>query len=124
MKLDFKMLKDEIRGILLAFAIVLVILKLVFYKESFIVVFRLVVGLFWILVLPGWAFMLYWRGQLGFVERLIIGTGVGSGILGVASYYIAIWGFDVAGHGWLPLVLIIVGLALYHKSNNHQKKED
>ena len=96
----------------LLFLLALILFKVAFYKENFIVLIRNVLSLFWLFALPGYFMMLYWSESLEFVERIIIGIILSAGAIGVFSYYIGLMGLDIKYHAvLLPLFIIAAGLA-------------
>jgi hypothetical protein len=106
----FSTIKKESAYMGILFLIVLVAFKIAFYKESFIVLLRMVFSLFWLFALPGYFVMLYWEEKLGFLERFIIGIGISAAIIGILSYYIGLIGIDVKYHAFiLPMLMIAAG---------------
>lgn len=106
----FESLKNELQYIGILFLLVLVIFKIAFFKEGFIVLFRNVLSLFWLFVLPGYFLMLYWQEKLDFIERLIIGIILSAGLTGILSYYLGLIGLNIKYHTiLLPLVIMAVG---------------
>ena len=106
----FEFIKKELWNIGLALLIGLIIFKIVFFNENLLVVLRLVLSLFWLFVIPGYFLMLYWRENLEFIERLVIGVALSAGIIGVSSYYIGLFGLNVKYHAYiLPLIIILIG---------------
>jgi len=99
------------------FIIFLIIFKLIYYKDSFLISLRFVASLFWMFVLPGYSVMSYWREKLDFTERLIIGIGLSAAVIGIASYYLGLIGLNISYHGYiLPAVIIVAGCLLsYYK---------
>ena len=89
------------------FVVFVIVFKIVFFKESFLVVLKMVLSLFWLFVLPGFAVMLYWSDKLDFLERFVIGTALGLGVVGVMSYYIGLIGVNVNYHHMIFPILII-----------------
>ena len=106
----FNKLKKELQYIGLLFLIVLIMFKIIFFKENFIVLLRLFFSLFWLFVLPGYFLMFYWKEKLEFVERFIIGIALSVAIIGILSYYLGLLGLHIKFQTViLPLVLIIAG---------------
>ena len=57
--------------------------------------------------------MFYWRSDLDFLERLVIGTALGLGVVGSASYYLGLIGLNIKYQIVpVPLLLILLGLFL------------
>ena len=109
----FESIKKELRYISLLFLIALVMFKIVFFKESAIVLLRAVASLFWLFVLPGYAIMLYWMEKLEFLERVAVGAAVSAAIIGISSYYLGLLGLNIRHHtALLPLAIIAVGFAI------------
>ena len=106
----FKLIKKELQYIGILFLLVLIIFKIAFYKENLVVLFRNVLSLFWLFALPGYFIMLYWREQLGFAERFVIGVAMAAAIIGIFSYYLGLIGLNIKYHAvMLPSVLILIG---------------
>lgn len=113
----FEIIKKEFQYIGLLFLSALVVLKIVFFKEDFIVIARTALSLFWLFVLPGYFVMLYWREKLDFTERLIVGIALSAAIIGISSYYFGLIGANIKYHTiFLPLALIIIGIVKNFKN--------
>ena len=109
----FCVIKKEMQYIALLFLIAIIIFKIAFYKESFIVLLRNVLSLFWLFVLPGYFIMLYWEEKVDFIERFIIGIAFSAAIIGIFSYYIGLIGLNIKFHTIiLPLLLILIGIII------------
>lgn len=107
----FEQMKKELQHIGILFLICLVIFKIVFFKEKLIVLFRMVLSLFWLFVLPGYSAMLYWKERFDFIERTVIGIALAIGVTGILSYYLGLAGLNLKYHALLlPLIVIIAGL--------------
>src|SRR3989338_10244469 len=101
----------ESKYIGILFLLFLIIFKIAFYKENFIVLTRNVLSLFWLFVLPGYFIMLYWNEKLEFAERFVIGIILSAAITGISSYYIGLMGLNIRYHAvFLPLGLISIGI--------------
>ena len=109
----FELIKKELKYMGISFLLVLIIFKIAFYKENLIVLFRNVLSLFWLFVLPGYFIMLYWKEKIGFLERFIVGIVLSAAIIGIFSYYLGIIGLNIKYHTiLLPLVLILIGIII------------
>lgn len=107
----FEILKKELLYIGLIFILFIIIFKVAFYKESFIVVLKVVFTLIWAFALPGYFIMFYWREKLDFVERFIIGIALSLAVIGILSYYLGIFGLNIKYHIiLLPPLFIVLGL--------------
>ena len=112
-KETFDLIKKEIIYIGILFLIVLIIFRIVYFKDNFITSFRVVLSLFWLFALPGYSIMFYWREKLDFTERIIIGIALSAAIIGIFSYYFGLMGLNMKYHGiLLPLILILIGAAI------------
>ena len=109
----FDLLKKELVYIGLLFLLALIIFKIVFFREGIIVIFRTILSIFWLFVLPGYFIMLYWRERLDFMERFIIGIAFAIAIIGITSYSLGLIGLNIKYHTIiLPSVLILVGIVV------------
>ncbi len=100
------------------FLIVLIIFKIIYFKENILIIFRFAFSLFWMLALPGYFLMLYWREKLDFAERFVIGIALSAAIIGISSYYIGLLGLNIKYHGiLLPILMILVGIGLNIRKN-------
>ena len=110
-------LRDELIYVLAIAAISIIALKIVFFKEAWIVTLRLVLSFVWVFILPGLSIMFYWEDKLRFTERLIIGVGISSAIIGIASYYIGLIGLNIKYHViLLPLLCLAAGAFIAFKT--------
>ncbi|MBI3027440.1 hypothetical protein HYY70_04970 [Candidatus Woesearchaeota archaeon] len=113
----FELVKREGLYILFLLALAMVAFKLAFFKESLLVVARVVSSLFWLFVVPGYFVMLYWREKLDFVERIFVGIAITAAATGVFSYYIGLIGLNIKYHTFaFPLILILAGAIANLKS--------
>ena len=111
-KAFFAELKNELILLLLALATMIVIFKIAYYKENFIVVARASASLFWLFILPGYSIMLYWKQKLGFTERIVIGTAAAMAVAGLASYYLGLAGLKLQNQTFLlPFAIIVISCA-------------
>ena len=114
----FELIKKELQYIGSIFLIVLIIFKIALFKEEIFVLFRTVLSLFWLFVLPGYFILLYWKEKISFMERFFIGIVLSAGIIGILSYYSGIMGLNIKYHAIiLPLVLILVGIVINLKNH-------
>ena len=98
-------------GILLT--VLLIIFKISFYNDSFVVLARSVLSIFWLFIIPGYFGMLFWHEKLDFVQRIIIGTALAAGLIGTISYYLGLIGLNIKYHMLLlPLLIITLGFSL------------
>lgn len=113
MKLEKAHLKKMNDGykLLISYFVVLFIFQIVFFAESFLIVFRTVSVLFWLFILPGIGITYLW--DLNFVERLALSVAISASILGIGSYYLGLIGIHIKLSAiLLPLICIIVGVLI------------
>ena len=107
----FNSIKEESRYIGMLFLAALVIFKIVYFKESFIALLKIVASLFWLFAVPGYFAMIYWKEKLEFAERFVIGILLSAAIIGIFSYYFGLMGLNMKYHAFiLPPVIIVIGL--------------
>ena len=112
----YETIKNEFITIVVLFVISIVIFKILFYKESFVVILRTVASIFWMLVLPGFSLMYYWEEKLDFIERFIIGVILSAAIFSVIGYNLAFLGFDIKYHiVVIPVLCLIAGFFVVRK---------
>ena len=104
------MIKKECLYLIYIVLGLIILLKIIFYNESFLVTTRIAALLWWMFILPGWSLMLYWQSKLDFLERVVIGAGIGIAVFGVVGYNLSILGLDLKYHSVIiPLVMLLVG---------------
>ena len=107
----FNYIIKELMYVGLLFLLALVVFKIAFFKENLTVLIRMVLSLFWLFVLPGYFIMLYWKEKLGFIERFVVGIFISASVVGIASYYLGLFGLNIKYHTiLLPLALIVLGI--------------
>lgn len=104
---------NELVKLLVLFVISFLIIKIVFYRESFSISFLFVFSFFWNFVFPGFSLLYLYKEKLPFFERFIFGTITGLAIISIFSYYIGLVGIHVRYHTFfLPPLFIIIGIFL------------
>lgn len=115
----FNRVKDELKYFGLLFLIALIIFKIIYFKEDLIVLLRFVFSLFWLFALPGYFLTLYWRENLEFMERFVIGIALAAAITGIFSYYVGLLGINIKYHTFLlPFLIIVAGLTATMRKKN------
>jgi hypothetical protein len=109
--------------LLYALIALFVVLKVVFYKETFWVITRIAVSFFWMFVLPGFAVMFIWQDKLSFGERLVAGIALSAASIGTLSYHFGLAGIHAKYH-WLllPLLIIIIAAIIIIIKKNRKRK--
>jgi len=121
-----KLVKNEYPLVGIIFIALFLILKIAFYRETFLVSFMLSISLFWNFVLPGFFIFEIYKDKLPFFERLVFGSILGVVIVTTLSYYLGLAGFHVNYHAYtLPPAIIILGLiaGYFAKKNKTKKKQ-
>lgn len=113
MERKIELIKKDLLHFALSFAIVFVILKIVFYSESLFIVIRTVFSLFWLFAIPGILLSYLIFNKLEFVERFVIGMLLGVILTGIPAYYLGLVGIPIQKSIFiLPAVYILVFLGL------------
>jgi len=104
----------ESKYLIICFCLLMLSFKIVFYKESLIVIIRIIFSLYWMFILPGLSLMYIFNDKLNFFERLVVGIAVSSAILGILSYYLALFGFHVNNHVYfIPPLIVLISIIVY-----------
>lgn len=102
-------LKQEAKWLAATFAVFLIIVYIAYRDESVAVVARTAAAIYWLFVIPGYAVMFHWRGHLGFVERVVVGTVAAMVVVGVSSYYLGLIGLKLQNQTLiLPAAVVII----------------
>lgn len=89
---------------------IVILLKIVFYKESLGNIFTLAASFYYLFILPGFAWLYFWQKELGFMARFIIGFAASLAIVGIESYYLGLLGLDLKTFAYfVPAAIIISG---------------
>ena len=106
-----QVIRKEAMLLLGALIVLDILLTIAFYRDNALGTIRMALSIFWLFILPGYAFLLSWHDSLGFFERIVAGAFLGAGTIGIVSYYAGLLGLDVKTHALLlaPL-LIFLGL--------------
>lgn len=109
----FDLLRKESIYILYVLLSSLLVFKIAFFDENFVVLARSVLSIFWLFILPGYFAMLFWHEKLDFVQRTLIGTAVAAGLIGTISYYLGLMSLNIKYHTIvLPIFVILSGFSL------------
>ncbi len=106
----------EGKRVLFTAAVVLIILQIAFYKESFFNVAKFSLSFLYLSLLPGYALMLILADQLKPELRIILSFPVGLAVYAIFGYYLnMIWPIKYLLA--IPLaVILICGLVYYYKN--------
>ncbi|MBI2138799.1 hypothetical protein HYU13_04370 [Candidatus Woesearchaeota archaeon] len=95
-----------------AFAVVLAVLKIAFYQESFFSIVKLALAMFWLFIIPGFMLLYLFSQKLDFIEQFIIGAVLGLAFFGSLGYNLRLIGLKIPVQNWaLPILGIALGLA-------------
>ena len=102
-----------------------IVLKLIFFNDSFAGIWRITLALLWIAVIPGYCMTLWLNMRYQLALRLIVGSMASAAIVGIASYYIGIMGIDIWYHPFLiPPGIIAVSVLLYARKKDNASVKD
>ena len=114
MKFNIVEVKKEAGLIGILFIVSLIMFKVLFYQENILTIIKVIASFFWLFVIPGFFVMFYWKEKIGFMERFIAGIIVSAAIIGVSSYYMALWGIHAKYHGWIVPALVIIVMSIIY----------
>jgi len=100
------------------FVLLVLIIKIAFFKESIVTILRLALALFWLGFIPGYALLLYWKHHLGNIEYMIMSWPVGLAYWGVFGYILGYVGVVFALQTIiLPIIALAIGLYVLYREN-------
>ena len=119
-----KELADELKPLIIGFAVAVAMLQIAYYKENFATTLRTAASVYWLFVIPGYAVMLHWKEQLGIMERFAFGTVSSMVIVGVASYYLGLIGLKLQNQTLLlPAAIIVIALSVSLKFSGQKGQQ-
>jgi uncharacterized membrane protein len=110
-------LKDDAVWLAAGVIIIGVILKVLFPASGILAIAKMVLGIAWVLVLPGYCMMLPWQNTIELKERIVVGMLAAAGLFAIASYYFGIAGLHIRYHTLLfpTLTALAAVILLYSK---------
>jgi len=119
-----KTLKAEGKRMLITIAVVLIIIQIAFYKESFFNVAKFSLSFLYFSLLPGYALMMLLADQLKPELRIILSFPVGLAVYAITGYYLnMIW--PIKYLLVIPLAVILTcGVVYYYKTRKITAKEN
>lgn len=111
--------RKEMIYLLILLVLEITILKIIFHKESFLIVVKLALSLFWLFILPGFMIMYFFVEQLNFIERIVAGITLGMAFLGVVGYNLGVLGLLIKYQVWI-LPVIAIGLGIFALIKNQK----
>jgi uncharacterized membrane protein len=98
--------------ILLSLLALSAVFKILFKGTGWIDIIRMISGILWLLIIPGYILM-YRYSNYGILERIVIGMAVTIALEGFLSYFIGLLGINANIHHMiLPPVLMIAFLLI------------
>ncbi len=111
-----KNILSELLKIGFTYIILVIILKIVFYKEPFKTILIVSLIFFYLFLIPGYFAMLYWKSRVELKERLVMGCGVSAAILGVSCYILGLFGLNIFIWSFVyPLLVVLFALIVNFK---------
>jgi len=103
----------EVKGLLIVLLVIFIFLKIGFYKDSFLNILIISLGLFWSYILPGYSILAIFKDKVAFVERIFVGFAFSLVLVGVPSYYLGLIGFSLHNQVYLlPGAVIVIGILI------------
>lgn len=111
----FDKIKEESMWLLYLFICLVVVFKIVFYKENISTLIHSVFGLFWLFILPGFALMFIWKDNFDFIERLIGGSVLSVAIIGLTSYNLTLLNVNIRlQYILVPLSIEVISITIIY----------
>jgi hypothetical protein len=114
---EIALFKKEGTYLLGLLVVVIVIFKIVFYKEELLTLSWAVLSFFFTFTIPGFILCYLWEDKLDFIERFIVGNMLGLILVGILSYNLSV--YTLINIKYLsiavPLIVAIIsGLIVYY----------
>mgnify|MGYP001572428986 CR=1 FL=1 len=104
-------LMDDVKILAITVIVIFILLKILFFKESITNIIKMEASFYYLFILPGFSLLYYWKKELSFLERFIIGFAVSLAVTSISSYYIGLLGINLNISSWMiPMLIIIAGL--------------
>jgi hypothetical protein len=110
-------IKDEAKKWIFSLAILVFLMFIVFYKETFIQNIKTGLGIFYLFIFPGMPFSYLLLRKNEFLAHFTFSFIFGAAIFGLASYYTSLVGLNANYHHlYFPLIIAASGwIILYYK---------
>lgn len=108
-KFNLKEWKSLGIAVLLSMAVLAVMLQIIFYRESPLVIIKVVIAIAYLAIIPG-ALILHWLiPKISVVEKIIVGSLLSAALVGMFSYYLGIVGILMPVQLWIlsPIMIIV-----------------
>lgn len=103
--------KSDLISLVILLISLLIIFKIVLYKEDTLFLFIAILKYFYSVIIPGLFVSLYLHRKLNFISRLILGSVFMIAIVSILSYYFGLLGLHVKYHPYiLPPLVIVLGI--------------
>ncbi|MEK6967026.1 MAG: hypothetical protein AABX51_00160 [Nanoarchaeota archaeon] len=120
--METQQLKLEAQKLVMLLFALYTAIQIAFFKESPIIVGRLVLSLFFLFVIPGWCVLYLWREKIGFFERAVSGTLLFAGIFVLSAYYSGFVGIHIKYSTWIiPFIGYAAFIIQFFASSLHGK---
>lgn len=118
-------LVKDIKLLVVIFAIIIVMLKILFFKESLFNIIKMTSSFYYLFILPGFSLLYYWKKELSFLERFVMGFATSLALVGVLGYYFGLVGIKLNIFAWmLPPIITFAGVYLYLYQCKVDKEKD
>ena len=118
--------KVKLEAVILAalFIVLTILFKIMFSKEEVMVIIKIILALYWLFLLPGFALLYYWHEQLDLIERIIIGFALGVAITGTFGYLLGLIGISMKIQQLaIPAVCLILAAIVVHRTSSQQMRQ-
>jgi len=117
-------IKKEMVYLSIVLLLEIVLFKSIFNKESFSIIIKLSLSLFWLFIFPGFMIMYLFFEKLDFLSRLIAGVVLGMAFYGAIGYNLGVLGLPIKYQIWLvPALGVMTGIISLIKKKQISVKE-
>jgi len=116
-----KLLKKEGLKLGYSFILVLLFLKIFYYKESLITLLKVDLAIYYLFIFPAFLILLNLMKKIPFLPRLLLSLGLGIGIESILVYYFNIL-FNIPIFPYyllFPIIVILVSLIYFIKKGKY-----
>ena len=102
----------DVKTLVVTYVIGIIIMQIVFFKENFLFINKVVAAFFWMFIFPGFVFSYLWD-KLSFLERITISVPMSAALVGIVSYYVSFAGIHAKFHTFIvPILLIVMAIIM------------
>jgi hypothetical protein len=111
-------IKNELKFLLSAIFIIIIILKIAFYKENLINIIKLGLSFIYFSLFPGYFILYYITNNISKEIRLVLSFPVGLAIYSVITFYLNMF-IHINYILFLPIIIVLISIILiYYKFIN------